>query len=251
LVKYLVVNAISEVREEVIEIKDIARVPGFKTKIALVSHRPNLDPVGTLIGRRGERVKAIMEKINNEKIEGVRYTDDLNQYICNICLPVRLKGILVEKPRDQSESTNYVLIVSDEPVVNSFTQKSSTPSFMLLGKRGANTKIISQLLKGSVEVITEEEALDLDLNKKPEYVVVGDNYYNRSFDNNTSGSPYGNNDKTSRYKINYDEMDSLVKEQNKNRAYSQSKPVQNQEPASSSYEVKKHTKITFDDEDEE
>jgi len=137
---------IPEIQEKIIEIKDIARIPGFKTKVSLISHQNGVEPAGTVIGPRGSRIKAITEQIHNEKIEIIDYDDDYTKYVINVCSPAEICGLKVIEPQTPEERKQVILIAKIDKLA------------LLIGKKGANVRLISQMLNADVEVKTVEEA---------------------------------------------------------------------------------------------
>lgn len=146
LVKYFLNLQIPEIQEKLIEIKDIARIAGFKTKVSVISHRPGIEPVGTIIGVRGSRIKTISEQINNEKIEVIEFTDDFSKYIVNVCSPAEIAGVKLEEPKEPTQKRNVVLICKPEKLA------------LLIGKHGNNVKLVSKMLNADVEVKTIKDA---------------------------------------------------------------------------------------------
>lgn len=152
LVKYYLNLQIPEIQENLIEIKDIARIAGFKTKISVISHRPGIEAAGTVIGVRGSRIKTISEQINNEKIEVIEYSDDFSKYIINVCSPAEIAGFKLTEPKDPTGRRNVILVCKPEKLA------------LLIGKFGNNVKLISKMLNADIEVKTirdmGEEGLD-------------------------------------------------------------------------------------------
>ncbi len=146
LVKYFLNLQIPEIQEKLIEIKDIARIAGFKTKVSLISHRPGIEPVGTVIGVRGSRIKTISDQINNEKIEVIEYTDDFSKYIVNVCSPAEIAGVNLQEPKEPTQKRNVILICKPEKLA------------LLIGKHGNNVKLVSKMLNADVEVKTIKDA---------------------------------------------------------------------------------------------
>lgn len=146
LVKYFLNLQVPEIQDKLIEIKDIARIAGFKTKVSLISHRPGVDPVGTVIGQRGSRIRTISDKINRERIEVIEYTDDFAKYIVNVCSPAEIIGVKLVEPKTPEERRNVILVCKPDKLA------------LLIGKRGSNVKLVSQMLNADVEVKTPVDA---------------------------------------------------------------------------------------------
>lgn len=155
LVKQLLKANIPEIQEGIIEIIDLARVPGFKTKVAVISHQPGIEPCGTIIGSRGIRIQPIVSSLNNEKIEVIEHSDNFEKYIIDVCSPAPIRGYKVVKEADEKSQKQLIIIVDGEYLP------------LLLGKKGSNIRIISKLLKADVDVITLADAKEDDLEYIP------------------------------------------------------------------------------------
>ncbi|MDR2369429.1 MAG: transcription termination factor NusA [Mycoplasmataceae bacterium] len=151
LVKYLLTLNIPEIQEKIIEIKDIARVAGFKTKLSVMSHQVSVEPAGTIIGPRGSRIKNIQEQIHNEHIEVIEYVDDFKQYIVNVCSPAEILGFAIKEPTTPEERREITLVARSDKLA------------LLIGKRGTNVRLISEMLKANIEINTVEEAHEANL----------------------------------------------------------------------------------------
>ena len=85
----------NEIKDGTIEVKGIAREPGVRTKIAVYSKDSKVDPVGACVGIRGQRVKNIVRELNNEKIDIIKYDEDITRYVSNALAPAKLKSYKV------------------------------------------------------------------------------------------------------------------------------------------------------------
>jgi N utilization substance protein A len=150
-VKYLLTLNIPEIQEKIIEIKDIARVAGFKTKLSVTSHQVSVEPAGTIIGPRGSRIKSIQEQIHNEHIEVIEYVDDFRHYIVNVCSPAEIVGFAIKEPATPEERREITLVARSDKLA------------LLIGKRGSNVRLIAEMLKANIEINTVEEAHESNL----------------------------------------------------------------------------------------
>jgi N utilization substance protein A len=137
---------IPEIQENIIEIKDAARIAGFKTKISVASHQPGIEAVGTVIGNRGSRIKSIQDQLNGEHIEVFEYEDNFANYLVNVCSPAELVGYKIEEQGQYMERREITLITRPDKLA------------LLIGKKGANVRLISELLKADIEIKTVDEA---------------------------------------------------------------------------------------------
>lgn len=131
---------IPEVYEGQIEIKAISRDPGSKAKVAVYSSDPTIDAVGSCIGMRGARVKAITNELSGEKIDVILWSKDLAQYIVSSMTPAEISKVVIHEDRKAVE-----IVVPTEQFS------------IAVGRRGQNVRLASQLTGWHIEVMTEEQ----------------------------------------------------------------------------------------------
>ncbi len=143
-VTQLFMQEVPEVNDGTIKIEKIVRDPGYRTKLAVRSSDPKVDPVGACVGIRGTRIKNVIRELNNEKIDVIPYTEDKLQFLQQILSPVQIRKIHVS----EDEST-ISIVVDDENYPTA------------LGKRGMNARLTGQLLdvELSVQKMSEYEAV--------------------------------------------------------------------------------------------
>ncbi len=129
---------VSEIGDGTVEIKGIAREPGFRTKLAVHSRDPRVDPVGACVGLRGQRVKNIVRELNNEKVDIIRWDADIRVLVTNALAPARIKSISVDETKKQAR----VLVNED--------QLSLT-----IGKRGQNARLTSRITGWQIDIDAE------------------------------------------------------------------------------------------------
>lgn len=139
-VKRLFELEVPEIAEEVIEIKGIAREPGHRTKIAVFSTDPNIDCVGACVGMRGVRIKSVVDELNGEKIDIVKWSDNPEEMLPNALKPAGVSGIVLS-----NESRTASIIVPDEQFS------------LAIGKKGQNVRLASMLTDWSLDIITETQ----------------------------------------------------------------------------------------------
>lgn len=132
---------VSEINDGTIEVKGIAREPGFRTKLAVYSRDEKVDPVGACVGLRGQRVKNIVRELNNEKVDIIKWDKDIKVYIANALAPAKLKQFEVD---DQNRRVK-VLVAPDQ-------------LSLAIGKRGQNARLTSKLTGWHVDIEPEEVA---------------------------------------------------------------------------------------------
>lgn len=131
---------ISELADKTIEIKEIAREAGYRTKIAVFSNDEKVDPVGACVGMRGMRVKNIVRELLGEKIDIVRWNPDLKTYVTNALNPAKLNKIIM----DEAEHKITIVVAADQ-------------LSLAIGKRGQNARLTSKLLGWKIDIEKDKE----------------------------------------------------------------------------------------------
>ncbi len=131
---------VTEIHDGTVEIKGVAREAGYRSKIAVMTHDERVDPVGACVGMRGNRVKNIVRELSNEKIDIVRWHDDITQFITNALAPAKLMHIQIE-----SEEEQLIRVVADAENYS-----------IAIGKRGENVRLSSKLAGWRIEVERSE-----------------------------------------------------------------------------------------------
>jgi len=129
---------VSEINDGTIEIKGIAREPGFRTKLAVWTRDEKVDPVGACVGLRGQRVKNIVRELNNEKVDIIRWDPHVRTFITNALAPAKLKAFEIDET-----SKRVKIIVSDDQLS------------LAIGKRGQNARLTSKLTGWQVDIEAE------------------------------------------------------------------------------------------------
>ncbi len=138
LVKKLFELEVPEIYEGIVEIKAISRQPGERTKIAVWSKDEKVDSVGACVGMRGSRVKNIVTELSGEKIDIVRYSDDIREFIKAALLPAEVGEIKLDKVNKRAE-----VIVADDQLS------------LAIGKHGQNVRLASKLVGWELDVRTK------------------------------------------------------------------------------------------------
>ena len=131
---------VSEINDGTIEVKAIAREPGFRTKLAVHSRDEKVDPVGACVGLRGQRVKNIVRELNNEKIDIIRWDTDIETYVTNSLAPAQIKRLEVEQDRKRV----HILVDPDQ-------------LSLAIGRRGQNARLTSLLTGWQIDIDPEQE----------------------------------------------------------------------------------------------
>jgi N utilization substance protein A len=132
---------VSEINDGTIEIKGIAREPGFRTKIAVWTRDEKVDPVGACVGLRGQRVKNIVRELNNEKVDIIRWDSNMKNFITNALAPAKLKTFEM----DDAKKRVKILVSADQ-------------LSLAIGKRGQNARLTSKLTGWQVDIEAEHIA---------------------------------------------------------------------------------------------
>src|SRR2546428_5770961 len=129
---------VSEINDGTIEIKGIAREPGFRTKLAVWTRDEKVDPVGACVGLRGQRVKNIVRELNNEKVDIIRWDPNVRTFITNALAPAKLKAFEINEANKRAR-----IIVSEDQLS------------LAIGKRGQNARLTSKLSGWQVDIEPE------------------------------------------------------------------------------------------------
>ena len=127
---------VSEISDGVVEIMGVARDPGYRAKLAVRTSNENVDPVGACVGQRGSRVRTIVNELSGEKIDIVRWNEDIRQYVAGALAPAKLESIEVDP---HLPSTVHVVAAADQ-------------YSLAIGKRGQNVRLTTKLTGWHVEV---------------------------------------------------------------------------------------------------
>jgi transcription termination/antitermination protein NusA len=132
---------VSEINDGTIEVKAIAREPGFRTKLAVWTRDDKVDPVGACVGLRGQRVKNIVRELNNEKVDIIRWSSNIKEFVTNALSPAKPKAFEV----DESRRRLRILVPEDQ-------------LSLAIGKRGQNARLTSRLTGWHVDIEPEAVA---------------------------------------------------------------------------------------------
>ncbi len=131
---------VPEIQDGTVSIQAIARDPGSRSKIAVISTDPAVDPVGACVGMRGARVQAVVNELHGEKIDIIEWTDDSAAFVINALAPAEIERVLVD------EATNTIEVaVSEENLA------------IAIGRRGQNVRLASELSGWKIELMSTGE----------------------------------------------------------------------------------------------
>ena len=136
----LFAQEVPEIYDSIIEIKSVARDPGSRAKIAVLSHDSSIDPVGACVGMRGSRVQAVVSELQGEKIDIIPWSPDPATFVVNALAPAEVTKVVLDEEQGRIE-----VVVPDEQLS------------LAIGRRGQNVRLASQLTGWEIDIMTEEE----------------------------------------------------------------------------------------------
>lgn len=152
LIKALFENEVPEIYDGLVEIKSVAREPGARSKIAVASKEPNLDPVGACVGPKGSRVRMVVEELHSERVDVIQYEEDVAKYIMNALSPARIMNVTLDE-----DSKTATVLVSDDQLS------------LAIGKEGQNARLAARLTGWSIDIqSTSFTGEDLDIEGETE-----------------------------------------------------------------------------------
>jgi transcription termination/antitermination protein NusA len=145
LVRKLFELEVPEIADGLVEIRNIAREPGFRCKIAVVSHADGVDPVGACVGPRGSRVRMVVSELRGERIDIIQYHDDPARFVAKALSPARVREVIVD-----DEERSATIIVPDDQLS------------LAIGKEGQNARLASKLTGWRIDIRSQSELADTE-----------------------------------------------------------------------------------------
>jgi N utilization substance protein A len=136
----LFAQEVPEIYDGIIEIKAVARDPGSRAKMAVLSHDSSIDPVGACVGMRGSRVQAVVQEIQGEKIDIIPWSADPATFVVNALAPAEVSKVVLDE-----EGRRIEVVVPDDQLS------------LAIGRRGQNVRLASQLTRWDIDIMTEAE----------------------------------------------------------------------------------------------
>jgi len=136
----LFAQEVPEIYDGIIDIKAVARDPGSRAKIAVLSKDSSIDPVGACVGMRGSRVQAVVAELQGEKIDIIQWTEEPASFVVNALAPAEVAKVVLDE-----ESSRIEVVVPDEQLS------------LAIGRRGQNVRLASQLSGWDIDILTEAE----------------------------------------------------------------------------------------------
>ncbi|OSM00362.1 transcription termination factor NusA [Magnetofaba australis] len=135
---------VPEIYDAIVEIKAVARDPGFRSKIAVRSNDSHVDPVGACVGMRGSRVQGVVTELQGERIDIIEWSPDPAVFVCNALAPAEVFKVVV----DEEERNIKVVVLEDQ-------------LSLAIGRRGQNVRLASELTGWKIDIITEAEEISM------------------------------------------------------------------------------------------
>jgi transcription termination/antitermination protein NusA len=136
----LFTQEVPEIYDGIVEVKSVARDPGSRAKIAVVSRDSSVDPVGACVGMRGSRVQAVVNELQGEKIDIIPWSQDIATFVVNALAPAEVAKVVLDEERERIE-----VVVPDQQLS------------LAIGRRGQNVRLASQLTGWDIDILTEQE----------------------------------------------------------------------------------------------
>lgn len=150
LVMKLMELEIPEIKSGLVEIKGIAREPGVRSKVAVSSNDPKIDPIGSCVGQKGVRVQNVMDELNGERIDIIQWSDDIDQYIRTALAPAKVAAIQLD---EQAKRAKVFVNPDQRPLA--------------IGKSGQNVRLASRLTGLEIDILDIGEMQGASADNQP------------------------------------------------------------------------------------
>ena len=138
---------VPEIYDKTVEIHNIVREPGFRTKLAVYSNRDDVDPVGACVGLKGVRIQAVIKELEGEKIDILKYDPDPTKFIKNALSPAEVRHVII-----MDESKHQALAIVNDSMLS-----------LAIGKQGLNVRLANRLVDWNIDVKTESQFAEMDI----------------------------------------------------------------------------------------
>ena len=145
LIKELFELEVPEIADGLVEIVGVAREPGYRSKIAVISHADGVDPVGACVGPRGSRVRMVVSELRGEKIDIIPYNEEPARFVAKALSPARVREVLVD-----DETKEATVIVPDDQLS------------LAIGREGQNARLAAKLTGWKVDIKSQTEFVEAD-----------------------------------------------------------------------------------------
>jgi N utilization substance protein A len=156
LIKALFELEVPEIADGLVEISNVAREPGYRSKIAVVSHADGVDPVGACVGPRGSRVRMVVSELRGEKIDIIPYNDEPARFVAKALSPARVREVLVD-----DEAKQATVIVPDDQLS------------LAIGREGQNARLAARLTGWRIDIRSETDFATSEEGGEPDEEELG------------------------------------------------------------------------------
>ena len=146
-VRRLMELEVPEIYDNIVELYKIVREPGYRTKVAVISHREDVDPVGACVGPKGSRIQTIITELEGEKIDVLEYSSDPAMFIANALSPAEVLNVVI---LDEEKHTALAVVAESQLSI-------------AIGKQGLNVRLANRLADWSIDVKTEKQFQEMDI----------------------------------------------------------------------------------------
>ena len=146
-VRRLMELEVPEIYDNIVELYKIVREPGYRTKVAVISHREDVDPVGACVGPKGSRIQTIITELEGEKIDVLEYSSDPAMFIANALSPADVLDVVI---LDEEKRTALAVVAESQLSI-------------AIGKQGLNVRLANRLADWSIDVKTEKQFQEMDI----------------------------------------------------------------------------------------
>ncbi|MBF0427662.1 MAG: transcription termination/antitermination protein NusA [Magnetococcales bacterium] len=150
---------VPEIYDGIVEIKAVARDPGFRSKIAVRSNVSHVDPVGACVGIRGSRVQGVVTELQGERIDIIEWSADPAVFVCNALAPAEVVKVVMD------EDETRIKVIVDEDQLS-----------LAIGRRGQNVRLASELTGWKIDIITEQEEAE---SRVEEFAIIAKEFMTR------------------------------------------------------------------------
>ncbi len=142
---------VPEIAEGIVEIMAVAREPGSRAKIAVISHDHDVDPIGACVGMRGSRVQNVVSELRGEKIDIINWTPDIARFACAALAPAEVTRVYVD-----NEEQSLEIIVPDDQLS------------LAIGKKGQNVRLAAKMTGWKIDIMSETRAAEIEMEEQSE-----------------------------------------------------------------------------------
>ncbi|GAG58161.1 unnamed protein product, partial [marine sediment metagenome] len=128
------------ISDGIVEINRVVREPGNRSKIAVSSNDSNIDPVGACVGQRGSRVRMVVDELSGERIDIVKYSDDMGEFVKNVLSPSKVSDVFI----NEEEKIAFVIVPDDQVS-------------LAIGKDGHNAKLAARMTNWKIDIKSETQ----------------------------------------------------------------------------------------------